>query len=295
MKRLYGLCASGISGNMMVGALINLGMSPSYLRAHLAKLNLDGYKLIDEQQVKNGIPGTYFNVELLHYDHHHHDEHHVGEHDDQHDGSEEHGHHVDGAEHRDNDEHDTHADHDTHEHHHEHRGFTEIKEIIEKSKLSPWVKEKSIEAFLNLGLAEAKVHNSNLEEVHFHEVGAIDCIVDIVGTMIGLEFHGIDEVVFSPLHVGQGKVQCAHGIMDIPTPATEALLAEIPYFQTDIEGELVTPTGATIVKTVGTWSDPFMELEEVRSKIMESQKFGIGVGSMELEIPNVLAVAIEEV
>ncbi len=247
MKRLYALCASGLSGNMMVGALINLGLPVPYLLAHLAKLNLEGYSLVGEPQVKSGIPGTFFDVRL----------------EEGHDAVQ--------------------------------RGFNDIKMIIEKSTLSDWVKEKSIAAFLNLGEAEATAHNTTIGDVHFHEVGAIDCIIDIVGTMIGLEYFHIDEIIFSPLHVGKGTVTSAHGTMNIPAPATEKLLEHIPYFTADIEGELVTPTGATLAKTLGTWTEPYVELETVRSKIMDSTKFGIGIGTMDLDIPNIFVVAIEEI
>lgn len=127
--------------------------------------------------------------------------------------------------------------------HGERRNYPDIKALIEEAPLSDWVKEKALAAFLNLGMAEAKVHNTTLEEVHFHEVGAIDCIIDIVGTMICLEYLGVTGIIFSPLHLGQGKVKCEHGLMDIPTPATANLLEGVPTYVTPVQGELVTPTG----------------------------------------------------
>lgn len=150
-------------------------------------------------------------------------------------------------------------------------------------------------------MAEAKVHNTTLEEVHFHEVGAIDCIIDIVGTMICLEYLGVTGIVFSPLHLGQGKVKCEHGLMDIPTPATANLLEGVPTYVTPVQGELVTPTGATLVKTLNangfqpgaaapTKEEIQMALLSVMDKAEKAPKKGVGLGSMDLPIPNVFTL-----
>lgn len=243
--RLY--CQTGISGNMMVGALLDGGVPISYLREELFKLRLHGYTLICEPKEEYGLLGTYFNVELHEHEH-------------------EHGAHV-------------------------HRGFVEIKEIIDQSCLSKWVKEQSIRAFYELGMAEAKVHETSLEEVHFHEVGAIDCIIDIVGTMICLEYLGKPNVSTSFLHVGRGTVHCAHGEMEIPTPATKELLENFVTYTTDIEGELVTPTGAALVRTL------CQEQFETDRDILESHlmprvkgTWSYGFGSMRLRVPNALVI-----
>lgn len=283
MKKLYGLAMSGVSGNMMVGALLDYGVPFEYFENELAKLNLGGFSLIHEKQNKSGLEGTYFNVALdPHYKAHsvkiesaelkfakeESAVHHLG-------------HKIMGRIHG----------------HGEHRGYMEIKAIIEAADLSPWVKEKAIEAFTHLGHAEAKAHNTTLEAVHFHEVGAIDCIIDIVGTMICLDYLKVTSVQFSPLHVGHGKVRCAHGLMDIPTPATKNLLEGFPTYVTPVKGELVTPTGAALVKTLQ--AEPYGPMAD--SKLMDvvvqmmndaeaSKHKGVGLGTMELPIPNVFTL-----
>lgn len=260
MNQLFVRCNSGISGNMFVGALLDCGVPFTYLEGIIKALPISGYHLETKPVVKQGVQATYFNVHLHEHTHGH---------DHGHSHGEESGH---GA----------------------HRGFTEIKTIIEEANLSDQVKKLSISAFYHLGMAEAKVHESTLEKVHFHEVGAVDCIIDIVGTMACLEYLKVDNVRFSPLHVGQGKVRCAHGLMDIPTPATAELLHNIEtYTVENIAGELVTPTGAALVvalteqnieKTgIGTsttdfWKNDFLTLEGVR---------GNGAGTLDLPIPNV--------
>lgn len=238
MNTLLGLCASGLSGNMMVGALLSYGLPLAYLEEELAKLPVRGYQLICESQERQGVPGVYFNVEVE---------------DEQ-----------------------------------PCRHLRDIQEIIDRSDLSQNIKRRSKLAFHYLAEAEAKVHETTINQVHFHEVGAVDCIVDIVGTMIGLDYFNVDAIVFSPLHVGSGTIVCAHGELPVPAPATKVLLEEIPYFQTDIEGELVTPTGAALAKTLGIWR-PDMDLEDIQSLILQG-KLGVGLGSMDLEIPNVLAL-----
>lgn len=272
MKLLQGLAMSGVSGNMLIGALLDYGVPFTYLESELAKLNLAGYRLVCEKRNKLGVTGTYFNV-ILGEDHHHEDHQEAHHHNDRHE-----------------------ADHKSH-HHGEHRGFTEIREIIQNADLPNSVKDRAIAAFWSLAKAEAAVHNSTPEEVHFHEVGAIDCIIDIVGTMICLEYLKVDGIVFSPLHVGQGTVQCAHGEMSIPTPATERLLTGFPTYVTPVQGELVTPTGATLVKTLTA----NRALPQGKAAIQEAvvammaaadsaERRGHGVGSMDLAIPNVFTV-----
>lgn len=272
MKLLQGLAMSGVSGNMLIGALLDYGVPFTYLERELAKLNLAGYRLVCEKRNKLGVTGTYFNV-ILGEDHHHEDHQEAHHHNDRHESS-----------------------HKSH-HHGEHRGFTEIREIIQNADLPNSVKDRAIAAFWSLAKAEAAVHNSTPEEVHFHEVGAIDCIIDIVGTMICLEYLKVDGIVFSPLHVGQGTVQCAHGEMSIPTPATERLLTGFPTYVTPVQGELVTPTGATLVKTLTA----NRALPQGKAAIQEAvvammaaadsaERRGHGVGSMDLAIPNVFTV-----
>lgn len=275
---LKGLCASGISGNMMIGALLDYGVPFQYLQDALQPLGLSDFEYLCEPGEKLGVAGTYFDVKLHSHSH---------------------------APPRWFNPFSWHS-------HKGRRNYPDIKALIEGAPLSPWVKEKALEAFLYLGQAEAKVHETTLEKVHFHEVGAIDCIIDIVGTMCCLEYLGVTGIQFSPLHVGQGKVRCDHGLMDIPTPATAALLEGFPTYVTPVTGELVTPTGATLVKTLAVNS--FSENEELlakdtvivkpaigetriqelviamMSKAETASKKGVGLGSMDLPIPNVFTV-----
>lgn len=285
MKKLYGLAMSGVSGNMMVGALLNYGVPFEYFEKELAKLNLGGFSLIKEEQTKQNVKGTYFNV---HLDPHYKAAHNTGgitgsAKGDTATGDSLHrlAHKIMGRIHG----------------HGEHRGYNEIKAIIEAADLSPWVKEKAVEAFTHLGHAEAEAHNTTLDAVHFHEVGAIDCIIDIVGTMICLDYLKIEAVQFSPLHIGQGKVRCAHGLMDIPTPATKNLLGAFPTYVTPIHGELVTPTGAALVKTLQAEPYGLMNDDQIKTLIVDmmikaesSKHKGVGLGTMDLPIPNVFTL-----
>ncbi len=191
---------SGISGDMMVGALLDLGFSFEELREKLQLLPLQGYQLSAEKCTRSGIQATKFNVQV---DHSHH-----------------------------------------------HRTFADIRQMIESSELSGWTKEKSIEAFRKLAEAEGKVHGQPADKVHFHEVGAVDSIVDIVGTMIALESFVPARIVSSSINVGQGTLECQHGIYPVPGPAAQELLKGIPVFSNAVTGELTTPTGATLIATL---------------------------------------------
>ncbi|HWR38947.1 MAG TPA: nickel pincer cofactor biosynthesis protein LarC [Patescibacteria group bacterium] len=163
----------------------------------------------------------------------------------------------------------------------DHRHLADILSIIQQSSLPTRVKERSSQVFQRLAAAEAKVHGVDVEEIHFHEVGAVDAIVDIVGTMIGLEYLQVDRLYVSKMRTGQGFVKCCHGVMPVPAPATAELLCGLPYYQGDIEKELLTPTGAAILATLG---DGFGEKpQDFITEIM-----GYGAGGWDLTIPNVL-------
>jgi len=165
------------------------------------------------------------------------------------------------------------------------RNLGKIIGIINDSELPAKVKEMAIAAFTRLGTAEAKVHGTTLEKVHFHEVGAVDAIVDIVGTMIGLDYLGIETVFASELHVGKGFVKCSHGRMPIPAPATAELLQNVPFYSADVTGELVTPTGAALVTTLAESFGPI-------PKQFRSQTVAYGAGTMNLPIANVLRMYV---
>ncbi|WP_288945371.1 LarC family nickel insertion protein [uncultured Megasphaera sp.] len=275
MKTLYLDCFSGISGNMFTGMLLQAGVPFDAFQDAMASLKLEGYSLVCESVSKMGIQSVYYNV-ILDAERHHHA--HDGGHDHEH-----HHHH----EHHGSHSHEHLVDTTGHHHHHQHRGLQEITAIIEASPLSDGVKEKSLAVFGELAKAEAKVHGVPVDQIHFHEVGAVDCILDIVGVAWALEYLGIEQIGASPLHVGSGFVRCAHGVMPVPAPATAELLAGIPYYATDIRGELVTPTGAALVKTLASYVGP-------RPKSFVHDITAYGAGTKDLEIPNVVRGFIGE-
>ncbi len=216
-----------------------------------------------------------------HHEGHHH---HHGDHGECH----HHHHHEHEAEHF----HEHHCCHaheniqEVHHHHHEHRNFNDIKTIIENSDLSANIKQKAVGVFRMLGLAEAKVHGKSLEEVHFHEVGAIDTIIDIVGSCLALENLGIEDIYVSEIKTGFGFVQCAHGLMPVPAPATAELLAHgLAFAKGNVERELTTPTGAALMAALAKTSVDM-------PKGFITEKVGYGAGTRNLEIPNVLRVSL---
>ena len=255
VKILYFDCSSGISGNMTLGALTEIIGDENYLINELKKLNVDGYKIEISKKVKNGITGTYVDVILEHEQEHEH--HHDHEH--------------------------------KHHHHHEHRNLNDINKIIDESTLDDNVKDLAKKIFIRVAKAESKVHNKPLEEVHFHEVGAIDSIVDIVGTAILINKINPDKVISSIVNDGYGFIECAHGKMAVPVPATSEIFvsAGVKFRQVDIDTELVTPTGAAIIAEL---SDEFKVMPG-----MKVEKIGWGAGYKDIEIPNVLKVYLGEI
>ena len=167
---------------------------------------------------------------------------------------------------------------------HAHRHLSDIEKIIRGSALDDSVKDKIMEAFTLLGKAEARIHGTTIEKIHFHEVGAVDSIVDFTGAIAGIHLLGIDEVQASPVHVGGGFVQCMHGKIPAPAPATVEMLKGVPVFSTGIKQEMTTPTGACLLQVLSKGFGPMppMKIEQV----------GYGVGGRELEIPNLLRVII---
>lgn len=252
MKAAYFDCFSGVSGNMIVGAFLSAGMPLDYLKAALSRLPIqDEYELISEPVKKLGIGAQYFNVRLQH--HHHGGEHHKEHH------------------------HEVHA-------HASHRHLKDIVDLIGQSSLAPCVIDLSLKIFRRLAEAEAKVHCCASEEVHFHEVGAVDAIIDIVGAALGYHYLGIQKVYCSPLHAGSGMVSCGHGLMPIPAPATAELLKGVPFYSTEIRGELVTPTGAAIITTFVSEFGPL--------PVMNPETIGYGAGTLDLSIPNVVRLYV---
>jgi hypothetical protein len=269
MKTLYLDIFSGIAGDMFIGALLDLGLSSGELEHELQKLGLDDYHLHVSRQQKSAISGVKFDVHLSHAHEHAHSEDHHHEHEPQdHEHGDQHGH--------------AHG-----HHHHDHRNFAEIRSLIAQSTLSPWVKEKSTAVFQRLADAEGKIHGLPPEEVHFHEVGAVDSIVDIVGAAIALELLGKPRVLASPVVDGTGWMNCAHGRFPVPAPATLAVLGArgIGLTQCDEPHELVTPTGAALL---AEFAESFGPMEN-----LVAEHIGFGLGTRENKTrPNVLRAVL---
>ncbi len=236
MKLAFFDCFSGVAGDMIIGSLLDAGLSLDHLRLELEKLGLKGYSLSAEKVVKNNISATKFNVQIL-----------------------------------------------------EELPYKKPKEIVEiigNSKLDDDVKLQSIAIFNRLARAEAKVHGEPIDKIHFHEVGAIDAIVDVCGAVIGLKMLGVKKVFSSPLSLGTGRIETDHGVMPIPAPATAELVKEAPVRMTTIEAELTTPTGAAVLTTLADFNAP---------ETLEPKQVGYGAGSRDLqELPNLLRVMICE-
>lgn len=260
MKTLYLETFAGISGNMLLGALISLGVPFNYLKKELGKLNLGAYELVCENVQKVGIKATYFNVNLETEEHHEHAEH-------EHEHIHEHIH--------------------EHEHSHMHRHYADIVHILEHSAIDKDLQQRALAVFKNLALAESKVHGISVEEVHFHEVGAIDTIIDIVGSLLALDYLKVEQVLFSDITTGKGFVKCAHGLMPVPAPATAELLKTLVHHQGDIDRELTTPTGAALALSLGR------QCIDVPQGFQGTQ-IGYGAGTWDLAIPNVLRATLGE-
>ena len=279
---LYLECRSGISGDMTVAALLDLGATEENLRTELAKLPVDGYEIQVKKIVKSGLLVSDFDVILEHEVPAHTHEHgdvesrtHSHEHGDveAHVHSHEHGH----------DEAHTHD----HMHPHVHRSWAGIEKMLLESDLKPRVKALSLQMFRTVAEAEAKVHGRTIEEVHFHEVGAVDSIVDIVGTAACLDELNVDKVVVSELTEGCGHIRCQHGVLPVPVPAVLEIAAahHLTFRQIEQEGEMVTPTGAAIAA-----------LSEGQIPAAYCvKKVGMGAGKREYQNTNILrAMLIEE-
>ena len=288
MRIAYLECFSGISGDMFLGALIDAGVPPRLLEETVAALNV-GARLEISRVVRGGISATKVDVwvdgekDMPREEYWAKQEH--GERQHSHDHGHEHEHHHD---HQHSSESDGSRAETPPLHEHSHsRGLTEIREIIGKAAISDSAKRTAVAIFEALGTAEAKIHATSIEKVHFHEVGAVDAMVDIVCASVGAEALGVDEIVCSPLNVGGGSVKCAHGTFPVPAPATVELLKDAPVYSSGVQAELVTPTGAAIVKVLAKRFAAFPE--------MQIKKAGYGAGTREFQgLPNVVRLTIGE-
>lgn len=235
MRTLYLDCISGISGDMTLAALIDLGADLSYIEKRLKELPINPFEMWTETVVKRGVTAKKLRLRM--------EEHHK-------------------------------------DHHHHHRRAADILDMIDKSGLPPRVKRRSRAIFRAIAQSEGKIHGIGPEKVHFHEVGAMDSILDIIGVCLALEYLDIDEVYASPVPAGYGKVRMAHGLYPIPAPATAELLVGVPLTDWNAEGELTTPTGAAILKTLVKGFGPL--------RSMTIERIGYGAGEKDFDHPNVL-------
>lgn len=287
MTKLYLECQSGISGDMFVAALLDLGADEQVLKEVLKTVPADGVEIKISRVKKAGLDVCDFDVVLAHeLDNHDHDMEYLYGHT-----------HTNGAEHIH--EHasanttatGTEHSHDhTHHHHHTHRGLAEVNSIIDGTTMTDNARHIAKDIFAVLARAEAKAHGTTIDEVHFHEVGAIDSIVDIISAAVCLDNLGITDVIIPYLAEGTGTVRCAHGILPIPVPAVCNIVAESGLIlkQTEVKGELVTPTGAAIAAAICT--------EKKLPEQYAIRKIGIGAGKREYERPSMVrAMLIEDI
>lgn len=290
MRIAYLECFSGMSGDMFLGALVDAGVSQKLLEDAVEALNV-GARLEISRVVRSGISATKVDVwvdgekDLPREEYWERPEKHEHSHErDEKAHQDEHGKHS----HSHNGENSRAGAPVAHQYSHEHgRGLIEIRHIISAASISDQAKKTAIAIFEALGAAEAKIHNTSVESLHFHEVGAVDAMVDIVCAAVGVEALGVDEIICSPLNVGGGTVKCSHGTFPVPVPATVELLKNAPVYSSGVQAELVTPTGAAIVKTL---TSRFTEFPE-----MKIHKSGYGAGSRDFPgHPNVVRLTIGE-
>jgi hypothetical protein len=248
MKTLYFDCFSGISGDMTIGALLDLGLDLNYLRAELQKLPVERYELKASRVTRSNISAMKFDVLV--------------------EGEENHGHHD-------------------HHHDHFHRKASQILAMIRDSNLNTNTKRIAGEIFTKLAISEGKVHHIAPEDVEFHEVGAVDSIVDTVGTAVGFDAFGIERFLCSAINIGGGFIHCQHGVFPVPAPATADLLRQATIYQKHVETELVTPTGAAILAAV---VNRFGQLNG-----FAAERIGYGAGTKQFpELPNCLRLMLGE-
>lgn len=256
-KCLYIECPSGISGDMTIGAFLDLEIvTIDELKGVVDELNISNIEITSTVGEKCGITGRKFDVILSEKTHHHH-------------------------------HHETHShDHNHDEKNHHHANLPFINSLIDLTNLDIEVKELSKRIFMHVARSESKIHGKSLDEVHFHEVGAFDSIVDIVLSAYCVIKADVDKIYVSNIHIGTGHVKCDHGILPVPAPATMDILKGLPVYTKNIKSELVTPTGAAILKEIGD--------EYASTPVLRIENIGYGLGRKDLEIANVLRISICE-
>ena len=299
MKTLYIECAMGAAGDMLTAALLELLPDRAAFVEKLNKLNLPGVVLAAEPSVKCGVTGTHMRVtvhgeeevseDVRDHDHEHdheHDHHHEHEHEHDHEHHHEHEH-----DHEHDHEHEHHHDHEhehehNHDHEHHHTSLADISAIIDGLDVDDAVKADAKAVYALIAEAEGQVHGHPVEEVHFHEVGAMDAVADVVAVCLLMREIAPDQIVASPVHVGSGQVRCAHGILPVPAPATALLLTGVPTYGGQVKGELCTPTGAALLKHfAASFGD---------RPVMAVSKIGYGMGMKDFERANCVRVFLGE-
>ncbi len=298
MKTLYIECNMGAAGDMLMAALLELSADKEKTLRRLNGLLPKKVAVALESSEKCGVTGSYVRVTVdgieegcEHHDHEHHGHEH-------HDHAHEHHHHHHAHEHHHGHEHHdhahehhhhhhthTHEHHHDHEHHHHHSGIAEVYQLIDNMEVSDKVKADAKTVYKLIAEAESTVHGKDMEEIHFHEVGTLDAVADVVGNCLLMEEIGAERIVVSPIHVGCGSVKCAHGVLPVPAPATALLLAGLPIYGGEIRGELCTPTGAALLKYFGTSFETM--------PAMTVEKIGYGMGNKDFEQrPNCVRVLL---
>jgi pyridinium-3,5-bisthiocarboxylic acid mononucleotide nickel chelatase len=281
MRIAYLDCFAGISGDMFLGALVDAGVDPKVLHDATAALNLNATLKIEKVD-RSGISSTkvhvYEGAKVAEETHTHPHEHETSDQNHQ---------HTQTHQHQPKTQHEHKVGH-AHDHPHTHgRSLTVIRNLINAATLAPAIKQTAVQAFELLGASEAKIHNVPIEKIHFHEVGAVDAIVDIVAASAGIHALAIDQWFCSPLNVGGGMVDCAHGRFPVPAPATADLLRGLPTYSAHIEKELVTPTGAALIRALAPTFGP--------QPTMRVEQIGYGAGTRNpKDFPNVLRLSIGE-
>ena len=262
MKTLYLECNMGAAGDMLMATLVELLDQPDEFVNEFNNLNIPNIKLIKEESTKCGIVGTHMRVMV--------------------NGEEEVSEDVNVQENNDLHEHEHGHSHG----HHSHSSLSHIEEIINGLAIPAKVKKDAVNVYGLIGEAEAKAHNKSIKEIHFHEVGTMDAIADVVGVCMLIDKINPDRIMASPVHVGSGNVRCAHGILPVPAPATAYILREVPSYSGNIKGELCTPTGAALLKY---FADDFDAMP-----IMKTQKIGYGMGNKDFPVANCIRAFLGE-
>lgn len=278
MKTLYLECNMGAAGDMLAAALLELHPQPEEFVRRMNSLGIPGVEFSAQPAVKCGITGTHVSVTVhgeeeesqdvhLHHHDHHHDHEHAHDHDHEH---HEHEHH----------------DHDHGHGHHHHAGMGDIRHILSHLDIPQDVREDAEEVYELIALAESHAHGRPVEEIHFHEVGTLDAVADVVAVCWLIHDLEPEQILASPIHVGWGQVRCAHGILPVPAPATAHILRDVPTYGGSVEGELCTPTGAALLKHFAQSFGP--------SPVMRVEKIGYGMGKKDFEAANCLRAMLGE-